>query len=262
MKLLGIELSSAVGSIALLADGDISERTIQTPREQTARTLACVDELLGAAGLALRELDGVTFGRGPGSFTGLRVAAAHAQGMALASGVPLYPVSSLLALAQGAWRTTSTQRAVVCVDARMDEIYCGVFALAESVMAPVADEVIGAATDVARLAAAALRGAHGADGDERGGDGAGRVSGDAPYEGRDDPGAEPWAAIGDGFTCAHGATILAPLAARAARQLFDSTPAARDLFPRAIRDHEAGRATAPFAALPAYLREATAWRRY
>lgn len=235
MKVLGIELSSAVGSIALGLDGEIAARTIATPREQTGRTLALVEELLAAAGLRLRDLDGVAFGRGPGSFTGLRVAAAHAQGFALAAGLPLYPVSSLLALAQGAWRTSGIERVLVCVDARMDEVYCGAFELAGGVMAPVADESIGSAADVAALAEAPLR-----------------VFGAA----------QRWAAVGDGFASAHGAVVLEPVAARAAERLFDTTAAAEDLFPQAERDHAAGRATAPFDALPAYLREATAWRRY
>jgi tRNA threonylcarbamoyladenosine biosynthesis protein TsaB len=129
MKLLGIELSSAVGSIALLADGDISERTIQTPREQTARTLACVDELLGAAGLALRELDGVTFGRGPGSFTGLRVGIATMQGLALATGRPLLGVSALDALAHVAASGAPGGEHVIgaWIDAWRGEVYAARF---------------------------------------------------------------------------------------------------------------------------------------
>jgi len=189
VKLLGIELSSALGSIALLVDGEITERTIATPREQTSRTLECADELLADAGLTVRTLDGVAFGRGPGSFTGLRVAAAHAQGLGLALGLPLYPVSSLLALAQGAWRTTGVELAVACVDARMGELYCGVFAVTDGSMAAVADELIGSPDEVAGRAAAVL--------DGRGGD-------------------ARWVAVGDGFACARGAPALAPLAARAA----------------------------------------------
>jgi len=246
VKLLGIELSSAVGSIALYVDGEITERTIATPREQTSRTLECVDELLADAGLTVRALDGVAFGRGPGSFTGLRVAAAHAQGMAMALGLPLYPVSSLLALAQGASRATGAERAVACVDARMGELYCGVFAARDGVMAAVADEIIGSPDEVARFAEETLTAHGGATGPSMGG--AGHVP--------------AWAAVGDGFACAHGASALAPLAAHAAQQLFAATPSARDLFPQAISDHEAGRATPPFEALPAYLREATAWRRF
>jgi tRNA threonylcarbamoyladenosine biosynthesis protein TsaB len=104
VKLLGIEMSSSVGSIALRCGDEIRAREIATPREQTELLLPLVHELLAEAEVGLGALDGITFGRGPGSFTGLRVAAACGAGLALASGVPLLPVSSLLCLAQTAWR--------------------------------------------------------------------------------------------------------------------------------------------------------------
>src|SRR4029079_17090934 len=82
MKLLGIETSGRVGSVALSVDGRIEEREIANAREQTERLLAVVDELLAGARLELTDLDGIAFGRGPGSFPGLRVSAAVAQGLA------------------------------------------------------------------------------------------------------------------------------------------------------------------------------------
>ena len=85
LKLLAIETSSAAGSVALGIGDDVSEIAIATPREQTERVLVIVDELLSGAGVSLGELDAIVFGQGPGSFTGLRVAAAVAQGLSLAS---------------------------------------------------------------------------------------------------------------------------------------------------------------------------------
>ena len=131
MKLLAIETSSDVGTVALLAEETVEQQRIATPREQTERILPMIGELLATAGLPLEDLDGIAFGRGPGSFTGLRVAAAVAQGLGLAVNLPLLPVSSLAAMAQGLWRTEGQERSLVCIDARMGEVYWGVFEVRE-----------------------------------------------------------------------------------------------------------------------------------
>ena len=223
MKLLGIETSSSVGSIALRMPDGVAVRSIATPREQTERLLALADELLAEAGLALRSLDGIAFGRGPGSFTGLRVAAAVAQGFAAASGVPLLPVSSLQCLAQGALRTSGARRTLVCVDAHMGEVYWAEFEVRGAHAEPACPERLGAPADVAPPAQAG------------------------------------WTAVGDGFA-AHAAALAAQAAA-ADRVLADAKPHAQDLFPQAERDLAAGRAVGAAQALPVYLREHTAWRR-
>ena len=90
-----------------------------------------IDDLLATAGVPLEDLDGIAFGRGPGSFTGLRVAAAVAQGLGLAVNLPLLPVSSLAAMAQGLWRTEGQERSLVCIDARMGEVFWGAFEVHE-----------------------------------------------------------------------------------------------------------------------------------
>ncbi len=127
MKILAIETSSDVGTVALLAEGAVEEQRIATPREQTERILPLVGDLLSAAGLTLEDLDGIAFGRGPGSFTGLRIAAAVSQGFGLAANLPLLPVSSLAAMAQGVWRTQSQACSLVCIDARMGEVFWGAY---------------------------------------------------------------------------------------------------------------------------------------
>lgn len=81
--------------------------------------LAMIDALLGASNLGLAHLNGVAFGAGPGSFTGLRIACGVAQGLAFGAGLPVVPVGTLLALAQAA----GAPRVVTCLDARMGEIY-------------------------------------------------------------------------------------------------------------------------------------------
>jgi tRNA threonylcarbamoyladenosine biosynthesis protein TsaB len=82
-----------------------------------------VDELLAAAGLRAAALDAIAFGAGPGSFTGVRIAAAVTQGIALAHDLPVARISTLAALAQGAWREHGARRLFPAIDARKQQIY-------------------------------------------------------------------------------------------------------------------------------------------
>ncbi|HET7607604.1 MAG TPA: tRNA (adenosine(37)-N6)-threonylcarbamoyltransferase complex dimerization subunit type 1 TsaB [Gammaproteobacteria bacterium] len=223
MNMLAFETSSAVGSVALETAAGVVVRDLGIPREQTERLLAVTDELLNDARIELGSLDGIAFGRGPGSFTGLRVSVAVAQGLGAASGVPLLPVSSLLCLAERAWQEAGCERALVCVDAHMGEVYWAHAARRGDEVEILGDERLSAPADV------------------------------APFE------EAPWCAVGNGFA-AHAAT-LAPIARAAAAVLPELVPSAAALLPRAKRDLIAGRATPPSAALPVYLREQTAWRR-
>jgi tRNA threonylcarbamoyladenosine biosynthesis protein TsaB len=221
VKVLAIECSSAVGSVALAVGDRIVVREIGTPREQTERLLQLADELMTSERLAVASLDAVTFGRGPGSFTGLRMAAAIAQGFALGSGVPLLPVSSLACLAQRALRERAVTHALTCVDARMGEVYWGEFEVgADGLVAPTAEERVSAPAGV-------------------------KATG------------ERWTAVGDGF---RAYPELAALAASANERWLDLVPSAVDLLPLALADLRAGRTVAAEAALPVYLRDRTAWR--
>ena len=223
MKLLGLETSGRVGSVALSVDGRVESREIANAREQTERLLTVVDGLLASAGLEVARLDGIAFGRGPGSFTGLRVAAAVAQGLAAPAGVPLLPVSSLLCLAQRAWRSERVEHAVACVDAHMGEIYWGEFELRNGTISAAGPERLGSPSELAP------------------------------------PRGTGWVAVGGGFAAQREA--LASVLARAQRVLPELEPAAEDLFPAAAEALAAGRITSPREALPVYLREHTAWRR-
>ena len=223
MNLLAFETSSRTGSVALETAAGLLVRELATPREQTERLLAVTDELLADAGLELESLDGIAFGRGPGSFTGLRVSVAVAQGLAAVSGVPLLPVSSLLCLAQRAWQDAGCERALVCVDAHMGEVYWAVAERRGGDVELLGDERLSAPAEVVAP------------------EGAG------------------WCAVGSGFA-AH-AEPLSAVARAAARILPELLPSAVALLPQAKRDLAAGRSTPPAAALPIYLRENTAWRR-
>lgn len=129
-KLLAMDTSAAACSVALLVDGDIEEHHELAPRDHTRMILPMVDRLLAGAGLSLGQLDGIAFGAGPGSFTGLRICAGVVQGLAFGADLPVLPVSSLAAVAQACFRETPAAGAglaLVCMDARMGELYFGAY---------------------------------------------------------------------------------------------------------------------------------------
>lgn len=119
MNLLALETATEACSAALLVDGQVLERFEVSPRGHSQLILPMVDELLTEAGLTMGQMDGIAFGRGPGAFTGLRIAVGVTQGIAYAADLPVIPVSTLAALAQA----SEHNRVMVAVDARMDEVY-------------------------------------------------------------------------------------------------------------------------------------------
>ena len=223
MKLLAIETSSDVGSVALLVEEKLEQQRIETPREQTERILPMIAELLATAGLPLETLDGIAFGRGPGSFTGLRVAAAVAQGLGLAVNLPLLPVSSLAAMAQGMWRTEQQERSLVAIDARMGEVYWGAYEIRDGVAELLGTEHLSEPGSVAWTGAGA------------------------------------WGAVGNGFDVyadALSGIVTAASSVQVARQ-----PSAADLLPQALADLRDGKTRPAEDATPVYLRDETAWQR-
>jgi tRNA threonylcarbamoyladenosine biosynthesis protein TsaB len=127
MNLLAIETATEACSAALLCGDAVRERFVIAPREHTQRLLGMVDELLNEAGISVRQLDGVAFGCGPGAFTGVRVAAAVAQGVAFAADRPVVGVSTLAALAHGAFAARQATHILAALDARMGEVYWGAY---------------------------------------------------------------------------------------------------------------------------------------
>lgn len=123
MILLALETATEACSAALLQDGEILERFQVSPRGHSQLILPMVDELLAEAGLSIGQVDAIAFGRGPGAFTGLRIAVGVTQGIAFAADLPVVPVSTLAALAQGC----NADRVLAAIDARMDEVYWGAY---------------------------------------------------------------------------------------------------------------------------------------
>ena len=136
VKLLALDTAGARCTVALLLDGRLTEMDAPAERLQAESVLPMVEKLLGDAGLGLPSLDAIAFGRGPGAFTGLRVAASVAQGLAYGAGLPVVPVSDLMALAAAAVRLHKAARVMACLDARMHEVYWAAYAArAEGIVA-------------------------------------------------------------------------------------------------------------------------------
>lgn len=127
MKLLAFETSTEACSVALWLDGTVLSRHEVAPRRHAELALPWAEALLAEAGLARGALDAIAVGRGPGAFTGVRLAIAIAQGVSLGLDVPLVPVSTLAALARPAALAAPSAPVLAAIDARMGELYVGLF---------------------------------------------------------------------------------------------------------------------------------------
>jgi len=158
MNILAIETASETCSVALGVDGKVLEKYRHAPRQHAELLLPWVEELLAEAELKFASIDAIAFSQGPGSFTSLRIGIGVVQGLAWASGRPVIPVSSLAATAQAA-AADGVGAALVALDARMDEVFTGVYALNENgVMQPLAAEQVCPPDDVGVPAVAEAHG--------------------------------------------------------------------------------------------------------
>jgi tRNA threonylcarbamoyladenosine biosynthesis protein TsaB len=220
MMLLAIETATDACSVALQTDEAVIQRASSEPRVHAASVLGMVQACLEEASVRLDWLDGLVFGRGPGSFTGVRIAAGVIQGLALGSGLPVVPVSTLAAHAVAAARVFGRRRVAVAVDARMGECYWGLYRVDAGLAEPVGDELIVAPEAI-----------------------------DAP------PG--KWAAVGSGWAVFPGLAEAMPGVEVVDTGLL---PLAGDLLENGAAVLAAGRGLKAEEALPVYLREEVAWR--
>jgi tRNA threonylcarbamoyladenosine biosynthesis protein TsaB len=220
LKLLAIETSTEACSVAVYVDGEVRERHELAPRRHTQLVLPWADELLAEAGLRKSQLDAIAVGRGPGAFTGVRLAIAITQGLALALDRPVLPVSTLAVLAmQG-----QGDRIFAAIDARMGEVYLGEFLRQpEGLVHVVTPEVI-VVPSLAALPEQPEQPVHG---------------------------------VGTGFSAESGA-LVARLGASLLGFDAHALPRATDLARLAAAAYARGEAIAPDALEPAYLRDKVA----
>jgi len=134
MNILAFDTSTAACTVALLSKNKIlSEHQIQ-PRGHANLILSMIETLLGKAGIVLADINLISFGQGPGSFTGLRIAAGVCQGIAYSHDIPVIPLSSLRIIAQGVFREFNEQNIAVLQDARMSEVYWGCYQENDGIM--------------------------------------------------------------------------------------------------------------------------------
>lgn len=132
--LLALDTATEACSVALLHEGRVLSHYEVIPRLHAQRLLPMIQTLLAEAGIALTAVDALAFGRGPGAFTGVRIAVGVVQGLAFALERPVLPVSTLATIAQRAHREHGVEQVAVAIDARMDEVYWGCYRLQQGEM--------------------------------------------------------------------------------------------------------------------------------
>lgn len=143
-RILALDTSTEACSCALALNGEVHEDFAVIPRQHAQSILPMIRSLLRAHGLQLADLDAIAWGRGPGSFTGLRIAAGVTQGIAFAAGLPVVPVSTLAALALQQHELQGDTHVLACIDARIDEVYWAAWELRDGVPELLGDEQLTA----------------------------------------------------------------------------------------------------------------------
>lgn len=220
MKLLALDTATEACSAALLIGETLIARYEEPVRGHAERILPMVDAVLSEAGVSLEQLDAIAVGRGPGAFTGVRIAIGVAQGLAFGIDKPVLPVSDLAALAQRAVGEHGARQVVACIDARMNEVYWAHFAVgADGLVSPTTEEQLTAPEAVAL------------------------------------PGTAGWFAAGTGWSVTALAARLGSSARSSDARLL---PRATEIARLAQRDHRLGRAVPAETVQPVYLRDQVA----
>lgn len=133
VNILAFDTSSAACSVALQKGSALYQRHEVAPMQQAKRLLPLISELLDESSLKLTDLNAVAYGAGPGSFTGLRIAASTVQALGFAKNMPIVPVSSLATLAMSAHITHQCRAIITVLDARMDEVYWAAFQIQQNI---------------------------------------------------------------------------------------------------------------------------------
>lgn len=222
MKLLAIETATEACSAALYIDGEVKEISEVAPRKHAELILPMMDKLLAESELKLSQLDALAFGRGPGSFTGVRIATGVIQGTAFGAELPVVPVSTLAALAQRCFREQGASRILPAFDARMNEVYWAAYEVgADDLVEVVLPEQVAKPDQV-----------------------------EMPSDGNWHGAGTGWATYGDVLSQRLGEHLI-----KVSNDLFCS---AHDVALLGVAGFRAGDAVAPENALPVYLRDQVA----
>ncbi|MGL5948722.1 MAG: tRNA (adenosine(37)-N6)-threonylcarbamoyltransferase complex dimerization subunit type 1 TsaB [Aeromonas sp.] len=234
MKILAVDTATEACSAALLCVDEAGNERVyarweEAPRDHTKKILPMVQSVLDEAGVRLTELSAIAFGQGPGSFTGVRIGISVAQGLAFGVDVPLIGISTLAAMAQGAWAQHNACQVLAAIDARMDEVYLGAYQLSAGVMQPLQTEVVSRPDELA-----------------------------AQWLPQGEPLAGVWHSAGTGFD-----VYAEPLSALACQVEHSAVrlPRAEDMLPLAKAKWLAGEVCAAHEATPVYLRDKVTWKK-
>ena len=219
MKLLALDTSTEACSAALSIDGEITQQYKVAPRQHTHLILKMIENLLQDTGLKSSDIDVLAFGRGPGSFMGVRVAAGVVQGIAFAHSIQVVPVSTLAAIASVAMQQTNQSKVLAAIDARMSEVYWGAYTQNSDGKIILQGEECVIAPDKAPI----------------------------PEQGE-------WVAAGTGWG-SYGEVLKPRLGERCIESLDDCFPSAEAIAKLALVAYEKGESVTAGEAVPVYLRD-------
>jgi tRNA threonylcarbamoyladenosine biosynthesis protein TsaB len=146
-NILALETSGSTCSVALMWRDTIYDSLTETDRQHTRQILPQIQQVLQEAGVSLKQLDAIAFAAGPGSFTGIRLAASIVQGLSYGADLPVVPISTLQAMAQAAYSELATQKVLVALDAHGQKIYWGCYQWLENSMMPVTADTVMACSE-------------------------------------------------------------------------------------------------------------------
>lgn len=228
-NILAIDTSTEACSVALRLGEVIRHRWELIPRQHSQRLFSMLEEVVAKGSLQDQGIEVLAYAQGPGSFTGLRIAASAVQGLAFASGLPAVGVSTLACLAQRAWReqlAAPADRVLVLLDARINEVYWGWYELREGIATALVEDSVAAPADLP---------------------------------------AELEAGSGYLFAVGSGLKYLAELPASLQAQIQDSRielwPDSYDVLHLAQAEFAAGRSLVPAQVQPVYLRNEISWKK-
>lgn len=227
-KILCFDSSGSFLSVALACGDQILSSHQQVQRSHTGYLIKAIDKILVEAGININQLDALAFGQGPGSFTGIRIAASFAHGVAAANNLKLIPVSTLATLAQTGYRKTRKQHILAAIDAKIGEIYWAQYRITGHT-----DTCVPELIDKEQLS--------------------------LPEAMKPQIVAEAgtYLAIGDGFGDSFQARTAIPETLQAMEIMEQQTPCAEDMLTLAISACNAGCLSVPEQAMPVYLTRKT-----